>query len=54
MSDTTAIVSACLIMLSLYTTFQLGIECERERIRRERRRRFEEDNHDSANHDDFD
>jgi hypothetical protein len=54
MSDTTAIVSACLIMMSLYTTFQLGIECERERIRRERRRRFEEDNNDSANHDDFD
>jgi hypothetical protein len=54
MSDTTGIISACLIMLSLYTTFQLGIECERERIRRERRRRFEEDNHDSANHDDFD
>ena len=56
MSDTTGIISACLIMLSLYTTFQLGIESERERIRRERRRRFDEDqaNHDSANHDDFD
>ena len=53
MSDTPGIIAACLIMLSLYTTFQLGIECERERIRRERRRRFEED-HDSANHDDFD
>ena len=54
MSDTTGIIAACLIMASLYTTFQLGIECERERIRREHRRRFEEDNHDSANHDDFD
>jgi len=52
MSDTTGIISACLIMLSLYTTFQLGIECERERIRRERRRRrFDED---QDNHDDFD
>jgi len=54
MSDTTAIIAAALIMMSLYTTFHLGIECERERIRRGRRRRFEEDNHDSANHDDFD
>jgi len=55
MSDTTGIISACLIMLSLYTTFQLGIECERERNRRERRRRFDEDQEsDSANHDDFD
>jgi len=54
MSDTPALISAALIMASLYTTFHLGIECERERIRRERRRRFEEDNHDSANHDDFD
>ena len=43
MSDTTAIVSAFLVMASLYTTFQLGIECERERIRKARRRRFEED-----------
>jgi len=43
MSDTTAIVSACLIMMSLYTTFHLGIECERERIRKARRRRFEEE-----------
>jgi len=55
MSDTTALISAALIMLSLYITFHLGIECERERIRRERRRRFEEDQEtDSANHDDFD
>mgnify|MGYP000126412190 CR=1 FL=1 len=43
MSDTTAIISACLILMSLYTTFQLGIECERERARQARRRRFEED-----------
>ena len=43
MSDTTALIAAALIMASLYTTFQLGVECERERIRRERRRRFEED-----------
>jgi len=43
MSDTTAIVAACLVMMSLYTTFQLGIECERERARKARRRRFEED-----------
>ena len=43
MSDTTAIVSACLVMMSLYTTVHLGIECERERARKERRRRFEED-----------
>jgi len=43
MSDTTAIVSACLIMMSLYTTFHLGIECERERARKARRRRFEEE-----------
>ena len=55
MSDTTGIIAACLIMASLYITFHLGIECERERIRRERRRRFEEDQEtDSANHDDFD
>ena len=53
MSDTTALISACLIMMSLYITFQLGIECERERIRRERRKKFDQDNHDSANHDDF-
>ena len=45
MSDTTALISACLIMMSLYITFQLGIECEREK--------FDQDNHDSANHDDF-
>ncbi len=44
MSDTTALISATLIMASLYITFQLGIECERERIRKERRRRFKEDN----------
>jgi len=55
MSDTTGIISGCLIMLSLYITFQLGIECERERARQARRRRFEEDHeNDSANHDDFD
>ena len=51
MSDTTAIIGAALIMMSLYITFQLGIECERERIRKERRRRFDED---QDNHDDFD
>jgi hypothetical protein len=44
MSDTTALISAALIMASLYTTFHLGIECERERMRKERRRRFKEDN----------
>ena len=43
MSDTTAIVAACLVMMSLYTTFQLGIECERERARKERRKRFDDD-----------
>jgi hypothetical protein len=43
MSDTTAIVSACLIMMSLYTTFHLGIECERERARKARRRRWDEE-----------
>ena len=43
MSDTTAIVSACLVMMSLYTTFHLGIECERERARKERRKRFDDD-----------
>ena len=43
MSDTTAIVSACLVMMSHYTTFQLGIEYERERARKARRRRLEED-----------
>jgi hypothetical protein len=43
MSDTTAIVSACLIMMSLYTTFHLGIECERERARKARRRRCDEE-----------
>jgi hypothetical protein len=53
MSDTTGIIAACLIMASLYITFQLGIECERERARQARRRRLDEDQ-DSANHDDFD
>lgn len=43
MSDTTAIVSVCLVMMSLYTTFHLGIECERERARKERRKRFDDD-----------
>lgn len=43
MSDTTAIVAACLVMMSLYTTFHLGIECERERARKERRKRFDDD-----------
>lgn len=43
MSDTTAILVACLLLMSLYTTFHLGIECERERARKARRRRFEED-----------
>jgi len=43
MSDTTAIISACLILMSLYTTFQLGIECERERARKARRRRYNEE-----------
>ena len=43
MSDTTAIVAACLVMMSLYTTFQLGIECERERARKARRRRYNEE-----------
>jgi len=42
MSDTTALIAACLVMLSLYTTFHLGVECERERIRKERRRRLQE------------
>jgi len=41
-SDKAALIAACLVMLSLYTTFHLGIECERERIRKERRRRFQE------------
>jgi hypothetical protein len=54
MSDTTAIIGACLIMASLYITFQLGIECERERARQARRKKFDQDNNDSANHDDFD
>jgi len=43
MSDTTALIAAALIMASLYTTFHLGIECERERTRKARRRRYEED-----------
>jgi hypothetical protein len=43
MSDTTAIISACLILMSLYTTFHLGIECERERARKARRRRYNEE-----------
>lgn len=43
MSDTTALIASCLILMSLYTTFHLGIECERERIRKARRRRFEEE-----------
>jgi len=43
MSDTTAIVSAFLVMASLYTTFHLGIECERERARKARRRRYNEE-----------
>ena len=43
MSDTTALISAALIMASLYTTFHLGIECERERARKERRKRFDDD-----------
>ena len=43
MSDTTALISAFLVMASLYTTFHLGIECERERIRKERRRWFEDE-----------
>ena len=51
MSDTTALISAFLVIASLYTTFHLGIECERERIRKERRRRFDED---QDNYDDFD
>ena len=54
MSDTTGIISACLIMLSLYTTFHLGIECERERASQARRKKFDQDNRDSDNHDDFD
>jgi len=54
MSDTAALISAALIMASLYITFHLGIECERERARQARRKKFEQDNHDSANHDDFD
>lgn len=44
MSDTTALAAACLILMSLYTTFHLGIECERERARKERRRRWEQNN----------
>ena len=43
MSDTTALISAFLVMASRYTTFHLGIECERERARKARRRRFEEE-----------
>jgi len=43
MSDTTALISAALIMASLYTTFHLGIECERERARKARRRRWDEE-----------
>jgi len=43
MSDQAALIAACLVMLSLYTTFHLGVECERERIRKERRRRFQEE-----------
>ena len=43
MSDTTALIAAALILTSLYTTFHLGIECERERTRKARRRRYEED-----------
>jgi len=43
MSETTALISAFLVMASLYTTFHLGIECERERARKARRRRFEEE-----------
>jgi len=43
MSDTTAIVLAFLVMASLYTTFHLGIECERERARKARRRRYNEE-----------
>jgi hypothetical protein len=54
MSDTTGIIAACLIMASLYITFQLGIECERERARQARRKKFDQDNRDSANYDDFD
>lgn len=44
MSDTTALAAACLILMSLYTTFHLGIECERERASKERRRRWDEQN----------
>ena len=43
MSDTTALIAASLILMSLYTTFQLGIECERERARKARRRRYNEE-----------
>jgi hypothetical protein len=43
MSDTAALISACLILMSLYTTFHLGIECERERARKARRRRYNEE-----------
>ena len=44
MSDSTALIAGCLIFFSLYTTFHLGIECERERARKERRRRWDEQN----------
>ena len=43
MSDTAALISASLILMSLYTTFQLGIECERERARKARSRRYNEE-----------
>lgn len=43
MSDITALISAALIMASLYTTFHLGIECERERARKARRRQYNEE-----------
>jgi len=43
MIDTAALISASLILMSLYTTFQLGIECERERARKARRRRWDEE-----------
>lgn len=44
MSDKAALIAACLVMISLYTTFHLGIEAERDRARRARRRRHEEEN----------
>ena len=44
MSDSTALIAGCLIFFSLYTTFHLGIECERDRARKERRRRWDEQN----------